>query len=133
MQKHHSAQRYLLAQYLAWFNIWRRCGKSGSMAFALMPIYFQLWCMRFVQQATICVWHFADPDEQRHCYQQAALHTAFKPYISYSSLWLDCHLCGTRQLLFATKHLFYVARGPLPVCNKTALLHGQRASTVLRC
>jgi hypothetical protein len=26
MQKHHSAQRYLLVQYLAWFNIWRRYG-----------------------------------------------------------------------------------------------------------
>jgi hypothetical protein len=27
MQKHHLAQRYLLVQYLAWFNIWRRYGR----------------------------------------------------------------------------------------------------------
>jgi hypothetical protein len=118
MQNHHSAQRYLLAQYLAWFNIWRRYGKSGSMVLAIIPIYFQLWCMRFVQQATICFWHFADPAEQRHCYQQAALHTALKPYIFL-------------QLTVAPLPL--VGHPPAPVCNKTALLHGQRASAVLHC
>jgi hypothetical protein len=30
MLKHHSAQRYLLVQLLAWFNIWRRYGMQGK-------------------------------------------------------------------------------------------------------
>jgi hypothetical protein len=39
MQKNHSAQRYVLVQELAWFNVWRRYGKVFPPRYAQLPLH----------------------------------------------------------------------------------------------